>query len=235
MNTFVIAKRELTAFFASPLSYIIWAVFLLVTALFFVLTVAINGIATLTQVFQAVSISLLIIAPVLTMRLLAEEVRLGTLELLLTTPVRDWEVVIGKFLAAFVFFITMLAPTLIYLFFLIGYGQPDLPVIISGYIGVIFLGGMLLSVGVLASALSANQVMSAGLGVAVSLTLWLTGGLGHAFQGLPSHFLEYLSIQRHFFDFARGLISSTNLVYFLSLTAASLFGATRILEMKRGR
>jgi ABC-2 type transport system permease protein len=169
MNTLIITRRELTAFFVSTIAYIVGAAFLFITGLFFFFTVSLSGVATLSQVFSVISTVLLFIAPVLTMRLLAEEARLGTLELLLTAPVRDWEVVLGKFLAAFIFFLVMLLPTLYYLFVLTRFGSPDLPVTLSGYLGIILLGAMLLSIGILTSALSTNQIIAAVMGVALSI------------------------------------------------------------------
>ena len=235
MNTFIIARRELAAFFVSPVAYVVGAAFLFITGLFFFFTVSLSGIATLAQVFSVVSIVLLFVAPILTMRLLAEEARAGTLELLLTSPVRDWEVVTGKFLAALFFFLAMLVPTLYYLALLAGYGNPDIPVTFSGYLGVILLGAMLLSFGMLTSALSANQIIAAVLGVTLSLAFWLAGGLGAAFGGPLGNIFTYLSVQEHFTDFLLGLITTTNIVYFLSVTVAALFLATRVLEMRRWR
>lgn len=233
MKTFIIARRELAAFFVSPVAYIIGAAFLFITGLFFFFTVALSGVATLVQVFSVISIVLLFVAPILTMRLLAEEARTGTLELLLTSPVRDWEVIIGKFIAAFIFLLAMLIPTLYYLFLLTRYGNPDIPVTFSGYLGVLLLGAMLLSFGTLTSALSSNQIIAAILGITLSLAFWLAGGLGTAFEGPLGDLFEYLSLQSHFTDFLLGLITSTNVVYFLSVTAASLFLATRVLEVRR--
>jgi ABC-2 type transport system permease protein len=235
MNTLVIARREIGAFFVSPIAYLVGAAFLFLTGLFFVFTVVIGRIATLVQIFQVISIILIFVAPILTMRLLAEESRSGTLELLLTAPVRDWEVVVGKFLAAFTFFVAMLVPTLYYLFLLTRYGTPDIPVTFSGYLGVILLGTVLISFGMLTSAMSGNQIVAAVLGVALSLTFWMTGALANVFPGTVGDLFAYLSIQDHFFDFLVGLISSTNIVYFLSVTAASLFLATRVLEVRRWR
>lgn len=235
MNTLVIARREIAAFFVSPIAYLVGAAFLFLTGLFFVFTVVIGRVATLAQVFQVISIILIFVAPVLTMRLLAEESRSGTLELLLTAPVRDWEVVLGKFMAAFTFFAAMLAPTLYYLFLLTRYGSPDIPVTFSGYLGVILLGAVLISFGMLTSAMSANQIVAAVLGVTLSLTFWMFGALANVFPGATGDLFAYLSIQDHFFDFLAGLISSANLVYFLSVTAASLFLATRVLEVRRWR
>jgi ABC-2 type transport system permease protein len=235
MNTFVIAKREAAAFFTSPTAYIVGAAFLFITGLFFFLTVAGDGVATLAQVFFTTGVILLFVAPILTMRLLAEEARSGTLELLMTAPVRDWEVVLGKFLAAWLFFILMLLPTLYYLFLLAQYGNPDLSVTLSGYLGVILLGGMLLSLGVLTSALTANQIVAAMLGVVFSLLFWLSGVLGGTLGGAAGGFFTHLSMQAHFSDFVFGLITSANIIYFLSVTAGALFLATRALEARRWR
>ena len=233
MNTFVIAKREIVAFFVSPIAYVVGAAFLFITGLFFVFTITFDSMATLISVFQVTSVILLFVAPILTMRLLSEEARAGTLELLLTAPVRDWEVVLGKFLAAFLFFVAMLVPTLYYLFLLTRYGNPDIPITFSSYLGIILLGAMLISFGTLTSAMSANQIVAAVLGIALSLTFWLAGGLASTFQGPLGKLFEHLSVQEHFLDFIQGLITSTNIIYFLSITAISLFLATRVLEVRR--
>lgn len=233
MNTFIIARRELTVFFVSPMAYIVSAAFLFINGLFFFFTVVISGVATLSHVFSVISIVLLFVAPVLTMRLLAEEARSGTLELLLTSPVRDWELVLGKFLAAFLFFLAMLLPTLYYLFLLTRYGNPAIPVTLSGYLGVILLGAMLLSFGLLTSAMTDNQLIAAVLGVALSLTFWVAGGLGMALGGSVGDFFEHISVQKHFTDFLLGLVTTNNIIYFLCITAGALFLATRMLEVRR--
>ncbi len=235
MNVLVIAKRELAAYFLSPIAYVVGAAFLFITGLFFYFTVAFDYLATLSQVFTVVAVILLFVAPILTMRLLAEEARSGTLELLLTAPVRDWEVVMGKFIAAFLLLVAMLSPTLYYLLVLTFYGAPDLPVTFSGYLGLILLGGMLLSLGVLTSAMTANQIIAAVLGVALALTFWLSGGLGATLAGPVGSLFTYLAVQNHFADFLVGLVTTSNLVYFLSVTAAALFLATRVLEIRRWR
>jgi ABC-2 type transport system permease protein len=235
MNAWIIAKRELAAFFVSPIAYVVGAAFLFITGLFFYFTVAIDQVATLSQVFSVIAVMLLFIAPILTMRLLSEEAKSGTLELLLTSPIRDWEVVVGKFVAAFLFFLAMVVPTLYYLFLLVRFGNPDLPVTLAGYVGVILLGAMLLSFGVLTSAMSANQIIAAVLGVVLSLTFWMIGGLGLIFEGPLGEFFTYLAIQAHFGEFVIGLITTTNIVYFLSVTAAALFLATRVVEIRRWR
>jgi len=235
MNALIITKREILAFFDSPLAYMVGAVFLFITGVSFFSTAAMHNIATLTQVFNVIGVALLFITPVLTMRLLSEEVRSGTLELLLTAPIRDWEIVLGKFLAAFLLFAIILTPTLYYLFLLIQYDNPDISVTFSGYLGIILLGAMLISLGVLTSALSANQIIAAILAGALSLFFWLAGGLGTALGGSLGDLFTYLSIQEHFTDFLLGLITLNNIVYFLSITAGALFITTHILEARRCR
>jgi ABC-2 type transport system permease protein len=135
----------------------------------------------------------------------------------------------------FTFFVALLIPTLYYLFLLTRFDTPDIPVTLSGYLGIILLGGMLISLGILTSTLSNNQIMAAGLGILLSVGLWLIGGLAYFVPGFTGELLKYLSIQEHLFDFMLGLISSTNIIYFLSITTAALFLAIRILEIRRWR
>lgn len=233
MKTLVIARRELSTFFLSPLAYMIGAVFLFISGLVFFFTAVLHGIASLTQFFNTISIVLLFIVPLLTMHLLSNETRSGTLELLLTTPVRDSEVVIGKFLATFLLFIIMLTPTLFYLIILMYYGNPDLPVTFSSYLGIILLGNMLISFGILTSTLFDSQFLAALLAVMISLLFWLAGGLGVLIGGIAGFIFSYLSIQEHYTDFVMGLITTNNIVYFFSLTVGALFISTHILRLRR--
>ena len=233
MNTFVIARRELSTFFTSPLVYMIGAVFLLATGLVFFFSVILHNIASLTQLFNVISIILLFLVPVLTMHLFSSEARSGTLELLLTAPVRNSEVVVGKFLAAYLFFVIILTPTVSYLFILMYYGNPDLPVTFSGYLGVVLLGTMLISLGVLTSALFDNQIIAAILTAVLSLFFWLVGSLGTVIGGTTGFIITYLSVQGHFTDFVLGLITTNNIVYFLSVTVGILFITSHILQVRR--
>jgi ABC-2 type transport system permease protein len=223
VNSVVIAKRELAAFLAWPLAYLLGAIFLFITGLSFVLTLAFDGTANLNPVFQAAGMALLFIAPLLTMRLLSEETRSGTLELLLTSPVSDAEVVWGKFLASLLFLIVMLAPTLVYPFLLIHYSSPVILLILSSYGGVILLGALLLGIGMLTSAVVTHKIAAAGWGMGLALTFWLA-----------SHRLAYFSIQEHFFNFVLGLINLSSVCYFLSLTTALLLATTCVLKKRRG-
>lgn len=235
MKILVIARRELSTFFLSPLAYMIGAAFLFISGFVFFFTAVLNEIASLAQFFNAISLALLFLIPILTMRLLSNEARSGTLELLLTTPVRDSDVVIGKFLATFLFFIIMLTPTLSYLMILVYYGNPDLPVTFSSYLGIILLGNMLISLGILTSTLSDNQIIAALLAIILSLCFWSVGRLGAITGGVAGFVFSYLSIQEHYIDFVSGLITTNNIVYFLSVTMGSLFITTYILQIRRER
>ena len=160
-NVWTITTRELNSYFVSPVAYVVSAAFLLISGVLFSLIITSTLQASLNGAFGNITFILILVAPILTMKLLAEEVRMGTLELLLTSPVDDWQVVVGKYLGSLILFAVMLlAPTLVYVVFLVAFGQPDFGPIISGYLGVLLLGGAFLAVGVLASSLTQNQVVA---------------------------------------------------------------------------
>jgi len=169
-NVLFIAGKELRSYFVSPVAYVIVAFWLVATGFFFWRSVDITNEASLRNVFGVVTILLLLISPALTMRLLAEESRTGTLELLLTAPVRDWSVVLGKFLGALGLYLVMMGLTLVYpvLLMMLG-GNPDWGPIWSGYLGLILLGMSFLAVGLFASALTSNQMVSAVIAFVILL------------------------------------------------------------------
>jgi ABC-2 type transport system permease protein len=235
-NTLAIAKRELVAYFTSPVAYVVTAAFLVIMGLLFayVLTAPLQyRVADLSPVLSSVPVILLLVAPALTMRLLAEEQRSGTIELLLTAPVRDWEVVGGKFLASLTLFLTMVALTLYYPLILMTFGNPDLGVLAASYIGVILLGGAFLSLGLLASSLSQNQVVAAMISFGLILSLWLVGFLSGVITGPGADIIDYISVVAHYGDFMKGVVASKDIIYYLSVIAGALFLATRSLETRR--
>ncbi|MDE3090712.1 MAG: ABC transporter permease subunit, partial [Chloroflexota bacterium] len=173
-NIWTIASRELNSYFVSPVAYVVGAAFLLVSGVLFSLTLTSTMDASLRGTFSNITFILVLLAPALTMKLLAEEQRMGTLELLLTSPVHDWQVVVGKFLGSLILFAVMLlGPTLFYVVLLVWLGTPDFGPIISGYLGVLLLGGAFLSIGVLTSSLTQNQVIAYILGLAILLVMWI--------------------------------------------------------------
>ena len=235
--TLAIAWKEIVAYYTNPMAYIVSLVFLAFTGFFFV--------SDIDRPFAEASIGGMLgpvtlwmmpfLPPLLTMRLLAEEQKLGTIELLLTAPVFDWEVVIGKYIASLTFFITMLALTLYYVLLLFWFANPDSGPIWSAYLGLILYGAAALSVGLLASSLTSNQIVAAVVGVGIlALLTFIDFAAGQVGGGL-STFLSEVGMRSHFDDFSRGVVDTSNIVYYLSLTAVFLFLTIRSLESRRWR
>jgi len=171
----------------------------------------------------------------LTMRLLAEEQRMGTLEILLTSPVRDWEVVLGKFFASVSVLLLSIVITFMYALVLKVYGNPDMGPMAAGYLGLLLAGGALMSIGILASAMSQNQVVAAVLAFVANLVLWIISAAGQSASGSVTQVLNQMGFFEHTLNFWRGIIDTNDIVYFLSLMALALFAATRVLEARRWR
>ena len=236
MNTIAILRKELRSYFVSPVAYVVVAAFLLLAGVFFsILITAQPGTAeaSMAIVFGNVTVVLLLVAPALTMRLLAEEQKSGTIEVLLTSPVRDWEVVIGKYLASLVLFVIGVTLTLIFPLLLKRYGNPDMGPIVGGYVGLLLFGAAFLAVGVMASSLAQNQVVAALIAVAILLGLWLVGAFANTARPPISDALLYLSVITHYSDFQTGVIDTKDIVYYLSVIAIALFLAVRSLESRR--
>ena len=231
----VIARRELLAYFISPIAYMVSAVFLLIAGYLFSLILIQSQQATMEGLFFNIMVVLIFVVPLLTMRLLSDEQKTGTIEILLTAPVRDWEVVVGKYLAAMGMFGVMLACTLYFPFILwrVG-GSPDWGPIMTGYLGLILLTSAMMAIGTLTSAVTENQIVAAVLGFGILLLLWLIEAAGNIATGSAT-VLSYLSMPAHYNDFARGAINLEDVVYYVSVTIGALFIATRMLETRRYR
>lgn len=236
-NTFIIAKRELVAYFSSPMAYIVAAVFLVLSGLFFASYISEAQLANMRGFFQPASFILILMAPVLTMRLLAEEQKMGTIELLLTAPVRDIEVVLGKFLASFVILVAMLLLTLYYPMMLFWFGDPDIGPILSGYLGLVLLGASVLAVGLFASSLTNNQIVAAVLALGILLMFWALGLAAALTENLPRvrDALTYASLNGHLTDLVNGVIDTKDIVYYLTFTGIALFLSVQSLETRRWR
>ena len=173
-NVWTITWRELKSYFASPLAYILSAVFLFITGYFFAGILLQSRQASMRDSLQTITFLFLLLSPAMTMRLLAEEQRMGTLELLLTSPLHDWQVVVGKFLGNLIWFIIMvILPMLTYVVILIRYGSPDYGPLVTGYLGLILLGAACFSIGLLTSSLTQNQVVAAALSMVILIFLWV--------------------------------------------------------------
>ncbi|MFN0074336.1 MAG: ABC transporter permease [Chloroflexota bacterium] len=232
-SVLAIAQRELKSYFASPVAYVVTGLFLVMSGYLFSAILVQSQEASMRFIMQNLSVIFLFIMPFLTMRLLADEQRTGTIEILLTNPVRDHEVVLGKFLGATVFFTVMLLFTLYYPFLLFTYGNPDRGPILSGYLGLFLQGMAFLAVGLFASSLTQNQIIAAVLTFTVLLVLWLAEAASNILGAPMKDIFRYLSVTSHFQDFPRGIIDTAHIVYFLSLVVGSLFLATLSLQTRR--
>ena len=231
-----IAWKEIQIYFSSPVAYIVGMMFLALTGFFFVRDLSSPfPEASLSSFFQGATIILILLAPALTMRLLAEEQKLGTIELLLTSPVRDWEVIIGKYLASFTFLMATIALTTYYVVLLVIFADPDPGPIWSGYLGLALYGAATLSVGLLTSTLTNNQIVAAVVGMFILLVLFFADLAGGALSGFPATVVNEIGIRSHFDDFQRGVIDTKHIVYYLTFTAFFLFLSIRALESRRWR
>jgi ABC-2 type transport system permease protein len=242
LNVAAIARRELGALFVSPIGWVVAAVFTFLVAGFgFIGTVLAGQQATIEGVSNIITGLLsLILIPVLTMRSIAEERSQGTLELLLTSPVRDWELAVGKWLGAFTFYVLLLATTLVYVVLLAIYvpdkSALDLGLIAATYIGMLLVGASSVAIGVLASALTKNQIIAYVVTLLGLLAIWYTAFLIGFFTTPPlSLFFDYIAGYYRYQPFSLGQVTLRDTVYFASLAVGALFLTTRLLESRRWR
>jgi ABC-2 type transport system permease protein len=234
-NTWAVATRELRAYFLSPLAYLVTALFLIGAGLLFALILETGREASLRGVMSNVSVIFLIVVPMISMRLLAEEMRTGTIELLLTNPVHEWQIVTGKFLGGVLLLAVMIALTLVYAVFLFLWGNPDRGPMGAGYLGILLQASAFLAVGLWASSLTENQIVAAVLSFVFLLVLWLSDNLGQSIGGPVGQAVSYVSVISHFQEFPQGVINVKDVVFFLTMIAAGLILSTLSLQSRRYR
>ena len=232
-NACIIAYKELKLFLTSPMAYIITAVCLLVAGLFFSTSTSTYMETSMKGFFTSFSLLMLLFSSVLTMRMVAEEKKLGTLELLLTAPLKETEVIVGKYLGALSILVFQLGLTLYFPFLLLLFGDPDIGPIFSGYIGLLLLGSTCLAVGLFASTMTENQILSAVLSAGILLIMWFIGGLGNFSSGPLERIICNISLSFYFPNFIKGIIDTRAIIYYLSLTSLFLFSAIKSLEAIR--
>ena len=245
-NIWTIAKREYDNYFNGPLAYVVAFAILLPVGIIFSIIMfissgqsAFGGPAPTTDQLTWWFVFLLIFfSPAVTMRLLSDEARMGTLELLLTAPVRDFELVAGKWLGAFLFILSLVVITLIFPIILNNFVDPgiDLKLLLSSYIGVILVSSALIALGVGISAIFSNQFAAFFVTLGLFFFLWILVGAPANFLSQGGNVFKYLSLSTHFFDtMNKGTINLGDVVYFLSLTALGLFVGTTAIEIRRWR
>jgi ABC-type transport system involved in multi-copper enzyme maturation permease subunit len=227
-NIGVIFRREFASYFNSPIAYIFIIVFLLLTGLLYMLNFFLVGQADMRGYFGSLPLLLTFFIPAVSMRLWAEDRRQGTFELLMTLPMQPHEVMLGKYLAAFVFFAVTLAGSLPIPIMLNVLGNPDNGTVVSGYLGALLMGGLYLSVGIFTSGLMRDQISAFILGVMACVIMWLLGQTFVAavfdgwIDGLGSLLQQYLGMTSHFDPMLRGVVALGDLIYFLALSALFL-------------
>lgn len=252
-NVLAIAHKELRSYFASPIAYVVIGLFALLYGYFFSVMLqyfvraAMNMTPMMGQqtlninqdllrpVLQNVTVLLLFVLPAMTMRTYSEERRSGTIELLLTSPVTDLQIVLGKYLGAMTLYCVMLSVTLVHLAALFVYGTPELKPILAAYVGLLLLGGTFLAVGLFISTLTTNQIVSYIVTFSVFLLLWVINWFGSFSSGPLADFTSYLSIVEHFDDFSKGVIDTTHVIYYLSMITFGLFLTAKSVDSERWR
>jgi len=252
-NVVVIFKKELKSYFASPIAYLLLAIFAVIFGFFFYSAVRffilqgmqmqmmgrgmpmdVNEFVIRPLLTNASVIGLFLI-PMITMRLYAEEKRSGTIELLMTSPVRDLEIVLGKWFAALVLYASILAVSGINIAVLYAFGRPDLKPILVGFLGLLLQGGCLLAIGIFISTLTKNQIIAGGATFAVCLMLWVLDWVSAYDQSAWAKVISYLSVVTHFEPFSKGVIDTKDIIFYLSMIFFGLFLTTRSVESLRWR
>ena len=235
-NIATMARRELGAYFLSPIAYAVSAVFLFSAGLAFALGTFQNGAeASLRSVLEFwIMMILVFVLPMLTMRLLSEEFRSGTIETLMTVPITEVELVLGKFFGAFALYLFLLATLLLYPLLLVIFGDVDGLLLVCNYLGLLLLGALYVSVGLFFSACSKHQIVAVLLSFALLVLMtFASHGLAQTVEGWPRALLQHLSIRTHFFGFVRGMVELNHVVFFLTTTALFLFLTVKRVEMRR--
>ncbi len=257
-NIWTIARRELNFYFRSPVGYFVMAMFAGAFGFFFYdsLSRFVMQSFTAAQYAQmygqmmpplnvndmvirgliySIAVICLFLVPMITMRLFAEEKKTGTIELLMTSPLTDLEMILGKFLGASLLYISLLGLSFFYMLILFRYGNPDWKPLLVGYLGLLLIGGCFLAIGMMLSTLTRNQVIAGSLGFFLLLLLWVIGGISDYSSSTVGQIANYISLRSHMDNFSKGVIDLRDTVYYLSVIGLSLFLTARSVESVRWR
>jgi ABC-2 type transport system permease protein len=252
-NTWIICQKELRSYFVSPVAYLLLTMFAVIFGFFFwssirdfvnaAMEAQLRDEETPMNINEQIirpllgnlSVVGLFFIPIITMRLFAEEKRTGTIELLVTSPVRDGEIILGKWLASILLYVFMIIFTGLSFIYLFRYGNPDWKPLAIGYLGLIMQAGALLAVGTFISTLTRNQIIAGAATFGVCLMLWIVGWVQIFETAAWATVLGYLSVIAHFESFSKGLIDSKDVIFYLSLTLLALFFTVRSMESMRWR
>jgi ABC-2 type transport system permease protein len=252
VKIWAIFKKEMRLYFTSPVAWVVFTIFLLIAGYFFYSIFAFFTLASMQSamnpqmgrdlnvtdsvmrpLFSNISVILLLLMPLVTMRLFAEERRSGTIELLLTYPVRDGAVLAGKYLAALGLYAIMIALTLLYPGIVVYFARLEWGPILTGYLGLLLMGATFIAVGVFASSLTENQIVAAITTFGALLIFWILGWSADYAGGTAGKVLQFLSILEHNDSFSKGVLDTTDVLYYLNFTVLALFLTLRSLEARR--
>ena len=252
MKIWAIFKKEMRLYFTSPVAWVVFTIFLLIAGYFFYSIFAFYTLASMQSamnpqmgrdlnvtdsvmrpLFSNISVILLLLMPLVTMRLFAEERRAGTIELLLTYPVRDGAVLAGKYLAALALYAIMIALTLLYPAIVVYFARLEWGPILTGYLGLLLMGATFIAVGVFASSLTENQIVAAITTFGVLLIFWILGWSADYAGGTAGKVLQFLSLLEHNDSFSKGVLDTKDVLYYLNFTLLALFLTLRSLEARR--
>jgi len=248
-NILAIARKELSSYFASPIAYVVIGFFALMFGFFFYSLLLYFDRQSLQAAGQAVNVNeqflrpvflnatviFLFVLPLVTMRTYSEEKRSGTIELLLTAPLTDLQIILGKFLGAMGLYAAMLAITLVHVGLLFVFGNPEWRPVVTTYLGLLLMGGCFISVGLLISSLTKNQIVAGMITFGVFLMLWVINWIASFMGPTTQQVLNYLSITDHLDDFTKGIIDTKHLVYYVSFITFGLFLTARSVDTERWR
>ncbi|MDQ6665455.1 MAG: ABC transporter permease subunit [Acidobacteriota bacterium] len=252
-NILIICRKELKSYFSSPIAYLLMAIFAVIFGFFFYSATAffvirgmemqMSGRAAPMNVNDYVigpllgnaSVVGLFLIPMITMRLFAEEKRSGTMELLMTSPVRDIEIILGKWLGALIMYLSVIGLSALNILTLFAYGKPDWKPILVAYLGLILQGGCLLAIGTFISTTTRNQIIAGGATFAVCLLLWVLDWVSSYEQAAWAKVVSYCSVLTHFEPFSKGIVDTKDVIFYLSMIFLGLFLTARSMESLRWR
>jgi len=234
-NILAVSEKELRSYFVSPVAWVVTAMFIAMWGFLFSVILTGSREANIRPVLNNFSVTFLFAGPLLTMRLIAEEARTGTLELLLTQPLREVELVLGKYFGSIVFLLFMFGCTLYFPILLEFLGNPDEGPMVAGYVGVFLQGMAFLAIGLMASSLTQNQIVAAAITFVTLLLLWLSDALSRVVGGPAGQIASYISITKRFEDMPRGVLDTKDVIFFLSIVVACLFITTQVISARRWR
>lgn len=253
-NIWAICKKEIKAYFTSPIAYVVITVFLVLVGFFFYSLIwwfnaqsiqmarnpyyfqqmNINQMVY-SPLFHNISIILLLMIPLLTMRLFSEEKKINTDELLYTSPLSISQIILGKYLASLFVLVVMLLLTGILSIFIFAYGNPEVAPILNGYLGLFLMGAAFIAAGIFFSSLTENQIVSAILTFGTLLLFWILNWASYSAGGIWKSVLNYLSIFQHFDDLTKGILDTTDIVYYVSFALFGLFLTHSVIQSRRWR